>query len=114
MKIERHKHVCVAYHLSLDWPSAPLYLPLPTIEKYRSRRLVGFAVTASMHEQDFPGQHRRNTRLFVCCKVAQLHGKKRWLLYPPADTANLYPTRIPYEESSVFSRVDARAPDLDR
>ena len=47
-------------------------------------------------------------------KVAQLHGRKRWLLYPPADTANLYPTRVPYEESSVFSRVDARAPDLDR
>lgn len=49
-----------------------------------------------------------------CYKVAQLQGKKRWLLYPPADTGNLYPTRVPYEESSVFSRVDARAPDLDR
>ncbi|CAM9866317.1 unnamed protein product, partial [Sphacelaria rigidula] len=46
--------------------------------------------------------------------VAQLHGKKRWLLYPPDDTANLYPTRVPYEESSVFSKVDARVPDLDR
>ncbi|CAM9302213.1 unnamed protein product [Ectocarpus fasciculatus] len=46
--------------------------------------------------------------------VAQLHGRKRWLLYPPADTLALAPTRIPYEESSVFSQVDARAPDLVR
>lgn len=27
---------------------------------------------------------------------------------------NLYPTRIPYEESSVFSQVDVLHPDLRR
>eukprot|EP00903_Cladosiphon_okamuranus_P009113 g8706.t1 len=46
--------------------------------------------------------------------VAQLHGKKKWLLYSPDETVRLSPTRVPYEESSVFSRVDARGPDLAR
>jgi hypothetical protein len=34
--------------------------------------------------------------------VAQLHGTKRWRLHPPLDPC-LSPTRIPYEESSVFA-----------
>lgn len=31
---------------------------------------------------------------------AQLYGHKRWILFPPDD--NMSPTRIPYEDSSVF------------
>jgi HSPB1-associated protein 1 len=46
--------------------------------------------------------------------VAQLHGRKEWVLFNPADTASLYPTRVPYEESSVFSEVNVDAPDLAR
>uniref|UniRef100_A0A1A7W826 Hspb associated protein 1 n=1 Tax=Iconisemion striatum TaxID=60296 RepID=A0A1A7W826_9TELE len=46
--------------------------------------------------------------------VLQVQGRKRWHLFPPEDTANLYPTRIPYEESSVFSQVDVLHPDLQR
>jgi HSPB1-associated protein 1 len=38
--------------------------------------------------------------------VAQLAGRKRWILYPPEDTCFLQPTRIPYEESSVYSRIN--------
>lgn len=40
--------------------------------------------------------------------------RKRWHLFPPDDTFKLYPTRIPYEESSVFSQVDVLHPDLRR
>ncbi|XP_068185620.1 HSPB1-associated protein 1 homolog [Antennarius striatus] len=46
--------------------------------------------------------------------VLQVEGRKRWHLFPPGDTASLYPTRIPYEESSVFSQVDVLHPDLRR
>ena len=47
--------------------------------------------------------------------VAQLYGKKRWTLYPPsAGPRGLYPTRVPYEQSSVFSRVAVHSPDLAR
>uniref|UniRef100_H3DE34 Hspb associated protein 1 n=1 Tax=Tetraodon nigroviridis TaxID=99883 RepID=H3DE34_TETNG len=46
--------------------------------------------------------------------VLQVQGRKRWHLFPPEDTRKLYPTRIPYEESSVFSRVDVLQPDLRR
>ncbi|XP_070771064.1 HSPB1-associated protein 1 homolog [Enoplosus armatus] len=51
---------------------------------------------------------------YGCNLVLQVHGRKRWHLFPPGDTVNLYPTRIPYEESSVFSQVDVLHPDLRR
>ncbi|XP_007227984.3 HSPB1-associated protein 1 homolog isoform X3 [Astyanax mexicanus] len=44
--------------------------------------------------------------------VFQIQGRKRWHLFPPDDADCLYPTRIPYEESSVFSRVSIIKPDL--
>lgn len=43
--------------------------------------------------------------------VVQLQGTKRWLLYPPGDSGSMYLTRIPYEESSVFSMVSVTNPD---
>jgi len=46
--------------------------------------------------------------------VAQLYGKKRWLLFPPNNTDYLYPTRIPYEESSIFSKVNIKNPDYKK
>ncbi|KAF7658089.1 hypothetical protein LDENG_00017700 [Lucifuga dentata] len=49
---------------------------------------------------------------YGCNLVLQVQGRKRWHLFPPEDTAYLYPTRIPYEESSVFSQVDVLQPDL--
>ncbi|XP_008300098.1 HSPB1-associated protein 1 homolog [Stegastes partitus] len=51
---------------------------------------------------------------YGCNLVLQVQGRKRWHLFPPEDTANLYPTRVPYEESSVFSQVDVLHPDLRR
>uniref|UniRef100_UPI0037E974E5 HSPB1-associated protein 1 homolog n=1 Tax=Semicossyphus pulcher TaxID=241346 RepID=UPI0037E974E5 len=49
---------------------------------------------------------------YGCNLVLQVQGRKRWHLFPPEDTVHLYPTRIPYEESSVFSQVDVLHPDL--
>ncbi|KAM9804994.1 HSPB1-associated protein 1 homolog [Neosynchiropus ocellatus] len=49
---------------------------------------------------------------YGCNLVLQVQGRKRWHLFPPDDTSKLYPTRIPYEESSVFSQVDVLNPDL--
>lgn len=37
---------------------------------------------------------------YGCNIVVQVYGKKRWLLFPPG--SELSPTRIPYEESSVY------------
>ena len=51
---------------------------------------------------------------YGCNLVAQIYGTKRWILFPPSETSNLYPTRIPYEESSVFSQVNITNPDLTR
>ncbi|KAK3605941.1 hypothetical protein CHS0354_019610 [Potamilus streckersoni] len=46
--------------------------------------------------------------------VAQIYGRKRWFLFPPHQTPYMYATRIPYEESSVFSQVNVIDPDLKR
>lgn len=45
---------------------------------------------------------------YGCNLVAQLWGSKEWILYHPNDS--LYPTRVPYEESSVFSSVNVKSP----
>eukprot|EP00191_Tetraselmis_sp_GSL018_P023361 CAMPEP_0177625492 /NCGR_PEP_ID=MMETSP0419_2-20121207/30131_1 /TAXON_ID=582737 /ORGANISM="Tetraselmis sp., Strain GSL018" /LENGTH=267 /DNA_ID=CAMNT_0019126447 /DNA_START=342 /DNA_END=1143 /DNA_ORIENTATION=+ len=39
--------------------------------------------------------------------VAQLYGEKQWTLFCPDTTSALQPTRIPYEESSVYSQLSA-------
>ena len=44
--------------------------------------------------------------------VAQIYGRKKWILYPPSETLHMRPTRIPYEESSIFSKVDAKSENI--
>ena len=51
---------------------------------------------------------------YGCNLVAQMWGRKRWVLFSPANSLQLYPTRIPFEESSVFSEVCIEQPDLHR
>ncbi|XP_028403625.1 HSPB1-associated protein 1-like isoform X2 [Dendronephthya gigantea] len=51
---------------------------------------------------------------YGCNLVAQLYGRKKWLLFSPTQSDCLYPTRVPYEESSVFSPVNFRDPDHDK
>lgn len=43
---------------------------------------------------------------YGCNLVAQLSGRKRWILYSPDETEFLKPTRVPYEESSVYSQIN--------
>ncbi|NWU98729.1 HBAP1 protein, partial [Upupa epops] len=77
----------------------------------------------------FPGRSGKESTLWIgsegantpchldsygCNLVLQVQGRKRWHLFPPGDTSFLYPTRIPYEESSVFSKVNIANPDLKR
>ena len=46
--------------------------------------------------------------------VAQLAGEKTWTLFGPEDSACMYPSRIPFEESSVFSEVNVIQPDIEK
>ena len=41
--------------------------------------------------------------------VAQLAGRKRWLLFPPRDADRLGPVRLPYEDASTFTTHDPLA-----
>ena len=38
--------------------------------------------------------------------VAQLIGSKTWILISPDEYERMSPTRIPYEESSVYSNIN--------
>ncbi|XP_071978177.1 HSPB1-associated protein 1 isoform X2 [Engystomops pustulosus] len=83
----------------------------------------------SWEDFGFPGRDGRDSTLWIgsrgantpchidsygCNLVLQVQGRKRWHLFPPEDTAYLYPTRIPYEESSIFSKVNVVNPDWQR
>ena len=46
---------------------------------------------------------------YGCNLVAQICGRKRWLLFPPNKSRMLNAIRIPYEESSVFSNLNVKA-----
>ncbi|GJQ76387.1 hypothetical protein Trydic_g2103 [Trypoxylus dichotomus] len=46
---------------------------------------------------------------YGCNLVAQIFGKKRWILFPPDE--DLYSTRIPYEESSIYSKLNFFSPN---
>ncbi|XP_971977.1 HSPB1-associated protein 1 isoform X2 [Tribolium castaneum] len=45
---------------------------------------------------------------YGCNIVVQIHGRKQWILFPPDE--NLKPTRIPYEESSIYSKLNFFSP----
>ena len=51
---------------------------------------------------------------YGCNLVAQLWGRKKWVLFSPGESERLYPTRVPFEESSVFSSVCISSPNLLR
>eukprot|EP00043_Microstomoeca_roanoka_P014264 m.141082 g.141082 ORF g.141082 m.141082 type:complete len:406 (-) comp15971_c0_seq24:2000-3217(-) len=44
--------------------------------------------------------------------AVQVYGVKRWTLFSPADTSNLYPSRLPFEESTVRSQVNIDEPNF--
>ncbi|XP_065085885.1 HSPB1-associated protein 1 isoform X2 [Ochlerotatus camptorhynchus] len=46
---------------------------------------------------------------YGCNIVVQVHGRKRWLLFPPE--AKLKATRVPYEESSVYCEENLYSPE---
>ncbi|KAG5452308.1 aminotransferase [Clonorchis sinensis] len=43
--------------------------------------------------------------------VVQVFGKKHWTLFPNSDTPYMYQTRLPLEESTVFSEINFPIPD---
>ncbi|EGD73151.1 hypothetical protein PTSG_04863 [Salpingoeca rosetta] len=48
---------------------------------------------------------------YGCNLAVQLDGTKRWTMFPPGVARGMYPTRLPFEESTVRSSVDVEAPD---
>ncbi|XP_025832966.1 HSPB1-associated protein 1 isoform X2 [Agrilus planipennis] len=49
---------------------------------------------------------------YGCNLVAQVLGRKLWCLFPPNE--NLLPTRVPYEESTIFSEMNFFSPQPNK
>ncbi|CAK9822335.1 HSPB1-associated protein 1 [Anthophora retusa] len=47
---------------------------------------------------------------YGCNLVAQIHGRKQWILFPPSSSNFLQPTRVPYEESTIYSKYNFFCP----
>ncbi|XP_046850826.1 HSPB1-associated protein 1-like isoform X2 [Xenia sp. Carnegie-2017] len=91
---------CPEKHHEVDWS----YLGFPERNGEHSALWFGTAESFTPCHYDSYG----------CNLVAQIYGRKRWLLFPPEQGEFLYPTRIPYEESSVFSQVNVKNPDTTK
>ncbi|GAB6032137.1 HSPB (Heat shock 27kDa) associated protein 1 [Chamberlinius hualienensis] len=95
---------------------AQLFDPDDHVNKTVDWNFLGFAERDGLDSTFWLGEKHSHTPChfdtYGCNVVAQLIGSKRWVLFPPTSTAHLYPTRIPYEESSVFSEVDVINPNF--
>lgn len=47
---------------------------------------------------------------YGCNLVAQIFGTKQWILFPQDESRNLRGTRVPYEESSIYSEWNFNSP----
>lgn len=47
--------------------------------------------------------------MYLISHLFILISRKRWLLFPP-ESGNLQPTRVPYEESSIYSQLNFFTP----
>ncbi|KAK0182125.1 hypothetical protein PV327_000291 [Microctonus hyperodae] len=47
---------------------------------------------------------------YGCNLIAQLHGSKQWLIFPPDSGGILKETRVPYEESTIYSKINFFCP----
>ncbi|KAF5292287.1 hypothetical protein FQA39_LY03321 [Lamprigera yunnana] len=84
------------------------FVDLPELRKHISWDAFGFSdcnVDDSTFWLGSKGAHTPcHQDTYGCNIVAQVYGRKRWMLFPPRE--NLQPTRIPYEESSIYSKIN--------
>ena len=110
----RHNFWCYADYKYM----AELFKDFPHLRQSVNWGCFGFPERSGDESTIWIGSAEASTPCHIdtygCNLVAQIYGKKKWTLFPPSETPNLYPTRIPYEESSVFSQVNITNPDFSR
>lgn len=97
---------------------AELFRDFPQLRQSVNWGCFGFPQRTGDESTIWIGSEEASTPCHIdsygCNLVAQIYGRKKWILFSPSETPKLYPTRIPYEESSVFSQVNIANPDLSR
>ncbi|KAF5280265.1 hypothetical protein FQR65_LT03073 [Abscondita terminalis] len=91
------------------------FLNIPELHKYITWNALGFSEYNVTHSTFWLGSKGAHTPChqdtYGCNIVVQVYGRKRWFLFPPNE--DLQPTRVPYEESSIYSKINMFTPDLD-
>ncbi|CAG2054162.1 unnamed protein product, partial [Timema podura] len=108
-----------AVTLMLDWPADDGNIGV--------RILVGCTEAVTWANLGFPERTGSESTMWIgssgahtpchidtygCNIVAQVMGRKQWILFPPSAPAML-PTRVPYEESSIYSNRNFYSPGPD-
>ncbi|KAL1492901.1 hypothetical protein ABEB36_011071 [Hypothenemus hampei] len=77
---------------------------------------LGFPELNQSHSTIWIGSKGAHTPCHVdtygCNIVLQVFGRKQWLLFPPEE--NLKPARIPFEESSIYSKLNFFSPQINK
>ncbi|XP_067007946.2 HSPB1-associated protein 1 homolog isoform X2 [Anabrus simplex] len=77
---------------------------------------LGFPETTGLQSSVWIGSDGAHTPCHMdsygCNLVAQIYGTKQWILFPPDKSEQMLPTRIPYEESSVYSKHNFFCPRI--
>lgn len=93
-----------------------VFQDLPSITESVDWKVFGFPGRKGKDSTMWLGSEGSNTPChqdtYGYNMVAQLIGKKSWTMFPAKDSRCLYPTRIPFEESSIFSLVNFREVDF--
>lgn len=104
------------YWLYLDYYYMKNLKNIKLAEKITSWESLGFSELTAKDSTIWIGTDGANTPCHLDTYgsniVCQIYGKKRWTLFPKEQSSYLYPTRIPYEESSIYSEICFQKPNI--
>jgi HSPB1-associated protein 1 len=110
IKTENKNWMYFDYKYLKEW-----FTDIEELKKHIDWEMLGFPELSSEDCTIWIGSRGAHTPCHIdtygCNLVAQIYGRKQWILSPPE--TNLQPTRIPYEESSIYSKLNFFSPNLE-
>lgn len=86
------------------------------IDKAVDWSIFGFPERGAKDSTIWVGTRGANTPCHIdtygCNLIAQIKGRKRWTMFHKLQSSSLYSTRVPYEESSIYSEVGFPSPNI--
>jgi len=104
------------YWIYFDYYYMKDFINMKEIDKAIDWSKFGFPERGAKESTIWLGTCGANTPCHIdtygCNLVAQIKGRKRWTMFPKQQGNFLYSTRVPYEESSIYSEVGFPSPNI--